>query len=52
MCIRDRIGVPARYIHSHVSLISWQDYLNTGRLVRELIAGLDSAAVESLTDFS
>ncbi|MCH2583365.1 MAG: M42 family metallopeptidase [Planctomycetes bacterium] len=46
------IGVPARYIHSHVSLISWQDYLNTGRLVRELIAGLDSAAVESLTDFS
>ena len=46
------IGVPARYIHSHVSLISWQDYLDTGRLVCELIAGLDSAAVESLTDFS
>ena len=46
------IGVPARYIHSHVSLISWQDYLNTGRLVCELVARLDSAALESLRDFS
>ena len=46
------IGVPARYIHSHVSLISWQDYLNTNRLVQALIARLDSATVESLTDFS
>jgi len=46
------IGVPARYIHSHVSLINWQDYLNTGRLVRELIARLDSATVANLTDFS
>ena len=46
------IGVPARYIHSHVSLIHWQDYLNTSRLVCELVARLDSATVESLTDFS
>ena len=45
------IGVPARYIHSHVSLIHWQDYLNTARLVCELVARLDSAAVENLTDF-
>ena len=45
------IGVPARYIHSHVSLISWQDYLNTAKLVFELIGRLDSAVVESFRDF-
>jgi endoglucanase len=45
------IGVPARYIHSHVSLIHWRDYLAARDLVLELVARLDAAAVRSFTDF-
>lgn len=46
------IGVPARYIHTHVSLIHWQDYLAARRLVLALIHRLDRETVAALCDFS
>jgi endoglucanase len=45
------LGVPARYIHTHVSLIHWQDYLAARNLVIELVTRLDAAAVGGLTRF-
>ena len=46
------IGVPARYIHSHVSLVHWRDYLSTRDLLREVLGRLDADAVAAFTDFS
>jgi endoglucanase len=46
------IGVPARYIHSHVSLIHWRDYLATREHLREVLKRLDADTVNSFTDFS
>lgn len=45
------LGVPARYIHSHVSLMHWQDYVATLELVVALAQVLDAAAVDGLTDY-
>ncbi len=45
------IGVPARYIHSHVSLLQLADYTAALRLVVELAARLDQARVDSFTRF-
>lgn len=45
------IGVPARYIHSHNSVIHLDDYLATVSLVVETAKRLDTATVASLTDF-
>lgn len=45
------IGVPSRYIHTHSSLIRWDDYAATKRLVVGLVARLDRAAVDSLVNF-
>jgi endoglucanase len=45
------IGVPARYIHTHVSLIQLEDYFAARRLVLEIVTRLDAAAVAGLTDF-
>jgi endoglucanase len=45
------IGVPARYIHTHVSLIHWQDYVAGRRLVIEAVMRLDRARVEGFTRF-
>ncbi|MEM7166087.1 MAG: M42 family metallopeptidase [Planctomycetota bacterium] len=45
------IGVPARYIHTHVSLVSWQDYAATKQLVQALVARLDAATVAGLVAF-
>jgi len=45
------IGVPARYIHSHVSLLHWDDYVAARRLVIELATSLDAARVDALTRF-
>jgi endoglucanase len=42
------IGVPARYIHSHVSLLHWQDYLAARQLTVELVARLDAERVGAL----
>jgi endoglucanase len=45
------IGVPARYIHTHNSVIHLDDYLATVALVVEVVRRLDAATVEGLTDF-
>jgi endoglucanase len=41
------IGVPARYVHTHVTLIHLDDYLASLRLVVELIKVLDAEALQS-----
>jgi endoglucanase len=46
------IGVPARYIHTHSSIIYLPDYLHTVELICELVRRLDAETVASLTDFS
>ena len=46
------IGVPARYIHTHVSLICWRDYLAAKSLLIELVSKLDTNAVARFTDFA
>ncbi len=45
------IGVPARHIHTHVSLIQWQDYVSCVDLVVALTKALDQKAVDQLTAF-
>ena len=45
------VAVPARYIHSHVSLMNWQDYLAARKLVLEVIMRLDAARAEEFTRF-
>jgi endoglucanase len=45
------LGVPARYIHTHNSIISLPDYLAALRLVTALVRRLDGATVDGLTDF-
>lgn len=43
------IGIPARYIHTHVSLIHLDDYQAARRLLVELVMSLDEETVASLT---
>ncbi len=45
------IGVPARYIHSHNSMIHLDDYLATVTLVTEVVKRLGRSEVAELTDF-
>jgi endoglucanase len=45
------IGVPARYIHTHCSLLHWQDYLAARRLTIELLTRLDEARAERFVTF-
>jgi putative aminopeptidase FrvX len=45
------IGVPARYIHSHVSLLQMADYRAALDLVVELIVRLDASHVQEFTNF-
>ena len=45
------IGVPARYIHSHVSLIRAEDYLASCQLVLELVRRIDQDVVDSVLTF-
>ena len=42
------LGVPARYIHSHNSIIDLNDYLHMVALATALVRRLDTAEVESL----
>lgn len=42
------LGVPARYVHSHVSIINLDDYRAALDLLLRLIPKLDSAVVDSL----
>jgi endoglucanase len=42
------LGVPVRYIHSHVSIINIDDYLATLDLLLHLIPQLDQSVIDSL----
>ncbi|MEE8142217.1 MAG: M42 family metallopeptidase [Planctomycetota bacterium] len=46
------IGIPARYIHTHVSLIQWRDYENGRKLLLGLLARLDESTVAGFSDYS
>ncbi len=43
------IGVPARYIHTHNSIIHKEDYFNTIRLVEAVVQSFDEKSVAALT---
>ena len=43
------MGVPARYIHSHVSMIDRRDFDSTVKLLVALVKRLDKKTVASLT---
>jgi putative aminopeptidase FrvX len=45
------IGVPARYIHTHVTLIHWLDYVLARDLVLASVAALDRKTVAEFTRF-
>jgi len=45
------LGVPARYIHTHNSIIHINDYLNTLNLVLRLLQRLDKNTVNEFTSF-
>jgi putative aminopeptidase FrvX len=45
------VAVPGRYIHSHVSLMQWSDYVGARTLALELVLRLDAAHVEEFTRF-
>ena len=46
------ISVPVRYAHSHVGLVSLDDYDHTLRLLAAVLRRLDEKAVRSFTDFT
>jgi endoglucanase len=46
------IGVPARSIHTHSSVIDIADYRHAVDLVVALVEKLDAETVASLTDYS
>lgn len=43
--------VPSRYIHSHTSMISYSDYLNTIKLLTEVVKRLDDKAYQEILNF-
>lgn len=45
------ISIPTRYIHSHTSILSLEDYDNAVKLITALVRRLDAKTVASLTDF-
>ncbi|MCE5243113.1 MAG: M20/M25/M40 family metallo-hydrolase, partial [Syntrophobacteraceae bacterium] len=45
------LGVPARYVHTHNSVIHIGDYLSALELVLELVQSLDAATVDRLCAF-
>jgi putative aminopeptidase FrvX len=45
------IGVAARYIHSHVSMVSKTDLENAARLLHEAVKGLDEQKVAEITQY-
>lgn len=45
------VGVPARYIHTHVSLIQWSDYRGARELVIRAVCGLDAGRVRGFTAY-
>ncbi len=45
------LATPARYVHTHNTIVNITDYLCSLRLVLELVKALDAAAVEELTRY-
>ena len=45
------IGVPARFIHTHASIISWHDYCAAVALTTAVVQALDGDAVAKLVDY-
>jgi endoglucanase len=45
------LGVPTRYIHTHVALAQWSDYKAAFALVVALARALDGPTVARMTDF-
>lgn len=45
------ITVPVRYLHSHTSVIHEEDYLNTVRLVTEVVRRLDADTVDDIKKY-
>lgn len=45
------ITVPVRYLHSHTSIIHEDDYLNTVKLVTEVVKRLDTETVKKIKEF-
>jgi endoglucanase len=45
------VAVPARYIHTHTSVLQWSDYEAACRLVGEIVSRLDASRVEAFTRF-
>jgi endoglucanase len=45
------VGVPARYIHSHVGLFDWRDYVAARELVLAVVLRLDAARTARFTRF-
>ncbi|MEM7263625.1 MAG: M42 family metallopeptidase [Planctomycetota bacterium] len=46
------IGVPARYIHTHVSMVQFDDYLRARDLLLALAHRLDAETVDAITNYS
>lgn len=46
------LGVPARYIHTHNSIIHMSDYLSALELVVQLLLSLDSSTVSGFTAYA
>jgi endoglucanase len=44
------LGIPARYIHSHTSMIHQDDYENTVKLLTEFIKVCDWTMVKTITE--
>jgi len=45
------LGVPTRYIHTHVAVMRWCDYVAALDLVLAVVDALDRPAVDALIDF-
>jgi endoglucanase len=46
------LAPPARYIHSHNSILHLEDYLDTVRLTAAIVRRLDAATVACLTNWT
>ncbi len=46
------LGVPARYIHTHNSIININDYINAMKLLVEVTKQLNESVVKQFTDFT
>lgn len=45
------IGIPTRYMHSHTSIVHKDDYLNTIKLIVEVVKRLDDKKIEEILSY-